>query len=201
MKKYILLAFFACLTVFGQAQINYKGIAEKTCSCIKGKDFSGKSKNEMQMDLGLCMIKAMGDLDVQIDSKEEGFMERVGGEVGKLMISICPNDFMKILNAETKEGSTLMDDIVNEGDEKIQISGSIVKVMNDDMLYIVVKTATNKEVKVLILNHVDNIDSYVETPEKLVGKKVNIQYAEKEYYISKFKEFVKIKELVKLNFE
>lgn len=192
------ISILFCLSV--SAQINYDDIAEKTCKCLKSKNFKDKTKKEIEMELGLCMISAANSSGAKINLSDDSFMEKLGEEIGLRMVNICPDDFMKIYSVETKDGKTLLDEYVPD-DASISVSGTVSKVSGDELLFIHVKELSGKEHKVLLLNYVANVDAYLDDPSKLVGKKVKISYLEKEYYSMKFKEYVKLKEVSSINFE
>ena len=71
MKKLIIL-FFSIFSLFSYSQEDFKKkIAQDACKCIGGIKLEKKSKEMMQMQLGLCFIKVSTPYKEQI-KKEYG---------------------------------------------------------------------------------------------------------------------------------
>lgn len=197
MKQLIILVtlFFSYQTIYSQDKKEI--LAEKTCECLKTKNFEHKNKEEIQMELGLCMLTEAKKLKIEIDLKDNSSIEKLGEEVGLKMAVICPESFVKYLSQEAKDGSSLMDDYK----ENKKINGIITKFTKDDLAYLFVKTAEGREVKLILLEYFINAENLIEQPKELVNKKVSIEYKEVEYYLPRIGEFVKMKEIKSLTFD
>jgi hypothetical protein len=204
MKQLFILVImcFSFQTLSAQDKIDQ--LAEKTCECLKTKNFKNKTKEEIEMELGFCMISEAQKLHIDMNLKDESSMEKFGEKVGLRMATICPESFIKYLSQETKDGSTLMSDYLKEDKTAAsiqKITGTITKFTKDDLAYLFIKTTEGREVKLIVLEYFTNADKLIESSKDFINKKATIEFKEVEYYLPRIGEFVKMKEITSLSIE
>lgn len=172
--------------VFAEAQddINKK-IAQETCDCITKQNLTNKSKEEIEADLGICMLDAVNKNKVEIDISDQEAMTNFGKKIGMLMAPICPSVFKIFM--DTKEDNS-----------EATINGKIKSVEFDDFVYVIIKEDGGHEQRVIWLSNFSGSDSFVSDPKKLIGKNVTLKYRAVEYFAPKAKGYLSLKEIVEL---
>lgn len=198
----LVIMCFSFQTLSAQDKIDQ--LAEKTCECLKTKNFKNKTKDEIEMELGFCMISEAQKLHIDMNLKDESSMEKFGEKVGLRMATICPESFIKYLSQETKDGSTLMSDYLKEdktSSSTQKITGTITRFTKDELAYLFVKTSEGREIKLMVLEYFTNADKLIENSKDFINKKATIEFKEVECYLPRIGEFVKLKEMTSLSID
>ena len=171
------------------AQDVYVKIAEETCACISKNEFSKSSKQEIEIQLGLCMLESANNNKLEVDVKDNGAMTKLGEAVGLKMAAICPKIFAYLI--EDKKAK----------EQQLEIVGKLKSIVEGDFNYVIVKDNAGREQKLIWLRYFKGSDELLENMGKLAGTKVRILYADLECYSPKAKSYVKHKEIIELMFE
>ncbi len=211
MKNTLLCLFLLCFTysmVKAQSKNEIKSVAKSTCACLKNKNFENKTKDEIQMELGVCMIASANEKKLKFDFNDYESGRQFGEKVGAEMVSICPDLFLKIMTKEGTDGKSMLDDSTEKSKKSetvnesyLEISGRVTRVENKEMMYVYVEDDTKNEKKFLILSNFANAENFINNHTKYIGTKITVYYKEVEYFSPKANEFAKQKEITGLAFE
>ena len=206
MKKAILftLTFF---TVFiATAQTKRTAIdkaVDSTCKCLEAAKDKIKSEADFDKIGEGCIIKsAMPFLseiakeeNIPIDLLDDGeeIGEKLGNKIGMKLIIDCPAFLDLIAQYANNEG--------DEAEVTGKTSGTVSSVETGEHLYINVREQSGKVVKLVWLQYFPGADDFKSSPDALKGKKVKIQWKQVELYTVKQKDFITVKQLVKLELE
>lgn len=75
-------------------------MAEETCECVKKLDFSGMPQNQIEMNLGMCILQSINSNKVEVENQLGAFSitsimtEEFGEKMGLQMLSFCSDFFM-----------------------------------------------------------------------------------------------------------
>ena len=164
----------------------------------------------MQMQLGLCFIKASTPykdqikkeygIDLSKDISNESKMEELGEKLGILMVSECADTFINFVDQ-----SGFADEYAQESSAEVNsaefMNGEITKIEKDAFVIFYLKGDNG------ILTRfywISNVDSNIELEKKyqdLVGKKVNITYYSADIFDHKINDYRKVNILSMLKTE
>ncbi len=109
-KKTVFPLLLVALPLFLTAQTDkqYELVADASCACANKKDLKSLNKNEMSMELGMCMLSVLEVLPEK-DRKNFDFSvpekARVLGEkIGMKMAYKCPKIMLSIGTAMQEDG-------------------------------------------------------------------------------------------------
>ncbi len=191
-----LLAFFSfCLisyTVSAQSAKDSiaKVIANEMCAEFDKKDFSKIKKEDIEMELGMLMLPSITDHQAAIEEAfgissitENGAMEKVGLEIGKNLVVVCPS-FAKFFSgmADAKAYKT----------STTELKGTVVKVVPGDFTHVLIKGSNGKTEKIWIMEYFSGSETLLEKP-LVTGKKVTISYKQQEVYNATLNQYLSIK--------
>ncbi|MGB5006880.1 MAG: hypothetical protein WBO39_08050 [Ferruginibacter sp.] len=201
MKKNLTL--FLCSLLFSTgilAQVSkdslLKVIVKETCTDITGKDFSGKSMEEIEMELGLAMMPIMVKYQEELQTafgtgiEDQAGMEKMGMEVGLQLAKDCPA-FLKMFAgnpAVIKERAGK-----NAAAELKTVNGKLLAIVHGDFSYLQVKDAAGKIEKLWWMEYFEGSGRLITNAGEMLNKDVKVKYSEKEIYNATLKEYIKIK--------
>ncbi len=183
-----ILFTFSFLSII--AQDAYESVAKETCECIQKKDLSKLTKEQIQVQLGVCMIESpsIQKLDLDLSDAEAG--RKMGEKVGVKMATICPKVFKYFIgDGDEEEASTK------------QTEGTIKKLTEGEFNYLTIKESNGREVKLIWLRYFKGSEELIENITKLEGRKVKIVYEDVECYSPQAKSYLVMKEIRELVFE
>ncbi len=169
MKKQLLITLtcmFACtITVLAQQDQSeiVKKAAKSTCECYSKKnlDIESISRENLQMELGFCIITAYNNDQKAIKEiygdllADATAMEKFGTDVGLQMATECPDTLLEI-------GSQYLDE--NEDEETYQegsiVTGKIDKITTEQFIVVNIKDDTGRRYKLYWLDYFEG-DSYI----------------------------------------
>lgn len=193
MKNILLISLlFGTFSAAAQLDSLNAVIAQETCDCILKTDIANETKQSIEMSLGLCMLEAIQNNNVDIDISDSDAMSKFGEKIGVKMAFICPLVFEKFIAEEYEEDS-------NSG--FLSIEGEIDSIEENELQFIIIKEANGKKTKLIWLRYFDGSNEYIKKPKKLIGKKVNITYQLIDCYLPQKKEYYSFKEIVGMEFQ
>lgn len=195
----MLFLFFATTHATAQEDI-YEEIAKKTCSCITQKDVSKMSEQELTMELGICMIGNLGEVegasDLNLDFTNNQAMEKFGEQIGIKMVKYCPDVFMQIGMA----GNFEVDDKQEQTEEIQSVTGTIQEIGGTDFNIITLKGDDGRTHKLLWIGYFEGSDQLLAMPKKGIGKKVTVNFFTRECFSPKIGEYYNCKEIILMEF-
>jgi len=102
MKKILLLALGLISTEVWSQQTGMEKIALSTCECVSEKNMEGKTREEIEMQFGFCLLGSVSQHKKEFDEIYKGKsvmeidMEKFGEEIGMNMAIVCPEILMQI---------------------------------------------------------------------------------------------------------
>lgn len=205
--KTVVCAFLILCSVNIFAQDVLDKIAQETCDCLKGKDLSGKSEEDSNLEVGMCMMASLGEYqdkldELEIDITDQSSMEKFGEKVGFKMATKCPNTLMEIgmMRSETTTTSTTTKTISATSEMVQVISGTIKGMEGEEFSVLVLQDDTGREQKFLWLRYFEGSEKLATEAKSLMGKKVKIKFSSMEVYSPKLKEYIARKELKGIEF-
>lgn len=75
-------------------------MAEETCECVKKLDFSGMPQNQIEMNLGMCILQSISSNKIEVENQLGTFSitsimtEEFGEKMGLQMLSFCSDFFI-----------------------------------------------------------------------------------------------------------
>lgn len=188
MKKNILIFLLFCFSNFALAQDYKKKIARSSCECITKVADEIKDPKTREMRLGLCMITAAMpyskelkrdyNIDVNnVGAESEKSFESLGGAIGIVMATECPDIFTSIF--------TETDDSSSTSGTEFLLNGMVKKIEKENFIVFHVIGDNNNLTK---FYWVTSIESNLDLPKEynmLLNKSVNISYYTAEIFDAK----------------
>ena len=170
-------------------------MANETCECIN-KEGDNLSKEEIQMKLGVCMLKSYNKrkdkfiaAGVKFDSYESG--RKLGEQVGYKMAEICPEVFMSFVDDATTQSTTKTESVTS-------INGNIESITGDDFSFVNLKDENGKTHQFLWLRNFEGSAELMENPK--LKTKVIIHYESIECYVPKMNDYYSFNEITKIEY-
>ncbi len=206
MKKIILTSLFVSASFFSicfsqtKKENILKLMSKDVCDELNKKEISGKTKEELQTELGLAMMPIFSKYLTELKSiydfeefdQESGY--KIGKDVGMQLAVDCPA-FMKLFMNNTEAVSEIAEKRKNKD---LKLSGTLLKINNADISFIEIKDNNGKIEKVYWLEYFDGSNTLMNESAKLLNKKITITFTEKEIYKSTLKDYSKIKIITSL---
>lgn len=197
MKNLLTLIFiFTLVSISAQSDKDYKEIAQETCACLDTKEVT---KENLEMNLGVCMIESIGDrpkLMDKIDFTNMKSMKSFGEKVGLEMAFICPEVFALLEEkpSKTKKNSS------EANVETKTVNGKITGFEGKELIFVLVEDDNGRTKKFLWLRGFENDSELLNQGKAAVGKTVKINYQEIEIYNPSLEEYIKRKEITGIFF-
>ena len=198
-RMFFLIAFLLpALSLSGQEVIDK--LAKDACDCMSEKDLSGKSTEEVQMEVSMCLMQKMGAYQSQlqeqlkVDMSDQAAMQELAQKIGLKMAAICPETMMKMATMQSAATPAPA-----PGAEQVsRIEGTIVGVEGEEFITLVLKEGSGRTQKFLWLRYFEGSDALLADPKSAVGKKVQLSYAPIECYSPKLNEYYQRNEIKSL---
>lgn len=189
----------------------YNLVAQETCDCMEGKDLSNMKPEDIEMQLGMCMLGSFsehsGDLEEEADLGNTADMEALGEKIGVLMFGKCPQTLMAVATSMQPETDPMLDDLPPMLDESPEwdggeeLTGAIVRMTNNgDVSYLVLKDEAGVEHELMWLRYFEGSEPLLENPEAGIGRKAIIYWVPMEVYSPKTRDYAVRKEIRALTF-
>lgn len=173
------------------SQDSYEIVAKETCECLSQKklDFKSISKDDLQKEVGLCIIKSytsrIDDFkpEEKIDFDDEEGMGKMGEAVAIKMLAQCPETIIELGRSVDNEDEKTNVDVATS-----TIEGEILDFKIEQFVTIILKDKNGRVHNFLILDYFDTASLFTNNEIK---KKdiISISFSESELYDPKMKEF------------
>lgn len=197
---FLLVAIFSFSATTLSAQDLLDKLAEASCSCISQKSSDNLSSDELQIQMGFCIMEAVGkypeDFQKQygnLDFTDQQAMTKLGEDIGMRMAFKCPDVLMKMAAVETE--TTVTTTTVSN------ISGTLRAIEGDDFSQLVVEDESGRKHKLLWLGYFNGSEQLIEDQSRAIGRRVNVSYETVECYSPKANDYINCKEIKALSFE
>ncbi len=172
------------------------------CSCVKEVNTTGKSQKQLELQLGVCMLKSAQpfhreikrdyNIDVRSDINNEQKMEELGSHFGMIMVTGCPEVLEKFM------GPSFFDDSSGDQSEMQMINGRITKIEKQD--FIVFSIAGDNRV-LTKLYWISRVDSDIDLPndfQSLLNKRVTVSYVSTEIFDQRTQQYKSVNVIASL---
>ena len=214
LKSIFLLFFIVVAAVNGVvAQDVMDEIAQKCCECISTGD-SSLNKNELQMKLGLCMIREAMPYKKELKKKYSLDLDRLDAEkgralgqlVGSRLPTICPEKFALLMplvakEIEKAENAGKEDKAEEDAKARLVMEGTIVEVKGSEFATVTIKDAAGREQKLLWLEYFEGASLISGSPDSYKTGNFKVWYTEREIYNVQLKDYIKYKVISRLEKE
>ena len=202
--KFILALFALLITttaITAQEDLIDK-LAQASCDCISAKDTDNMSPDDLQMQMGFCIMEAVGKYPDEfnkaygeLDFTDQAAMTKLGEDIGYRMAFKCPTVLMKMAAVDTE---TTVTTTTGNGSS---ISGTLQSIEGDDFNLLIVKEASGRTHKLLWLSYFEGSEALSNNPGNFLGKEVSVSYTTYECYSPKIKDYINCKEITSLSFK
>jgi len=189
MKKSLFVFVLSLFFLNAKSQDILDVLTKEVCSCVNEKKEALKSSaaEQMQMQLGLCIVSSYSNHEKEVTAKygdimeTEGAMEKLGSDVGMKMVGICPDLLMMFADMDAAEAEA-------EESPVLTMEGKIVEIKSEQFLTVIVKDNSGRNHILLLLTFFEDSNLLIENKLKK-NDKVSVQYWEQEFYDPKVKDF------------
>lgn len=190
MKKSLFVFVLSLFCLNAKSQDILDVITKEVCSCANEKKdmLKDAASEKVQMQLGLCIISSFSSHEKEVTAKygnvmeAEGAMEKLGGDVGIKMASVCPDVLMMFADMESEFGEE------TEEIPALTLEGKIIEIKSEQFLTVIVKDNSGRNHTFLVLTFFEDSNLFIENKLKK-NDKVSVQYWEQEFYDAKAKDF------------
>lgn len=190
MKKIFLILIIFCNSI-SYAQDAFDIVGKETCECLNTKkvDYYKMDKNDMQTQVGICMIQSYSSHlsefkpEDKISFDDEVGLKNLGEKVAMKMMVSCPEIILELGKRSVDE-----DDAAEEAKEITFIEGEVTEIKTEQFITLQVKDKNGRNFSFLLLD-------YFETASLLTNNEINkkdnikVSYTEIELFDPKNKEF------------
>lgn len=193
--RFTLIIFASCLlsgNVWGQNDDLMNAVAQETCDCFGKKDLTDVSGDQINMELGMCMMESLGKRpdalkELGLDYTDQAAMQTFGEKIGTLMVTKCPNLMMTIVNAQQGQ-------MGSNTEVRTQVSGIFKGVEGDEFAFLTLEGEDGTSYRLLWLGEFEGADQL----EAATGKAVKVTFEEISCYSPAMKKYLKRKQVKSL---
>jgi hypothetical protein len=196
----VFLFLFLSTYSFCQTDEEVQVIADYTCTCLTEKESQLRniSSDEMQMELGICMITAMNEAGVEVDYADPAGMEKLGERVGFQMAFSCP-DFMNMIGEMMNNDPELLNDMTgsdkDNGFGRHRSIGTFVAVEESDFVRITLESDSGRKEAYYWMEHFDGANLLDNNANALKNKRISVTYEKRESYSPRLGDYIQIRVL------
>jgi hypothetical protein len=169
-------------------------LANEACTEISKTDYSSKTLDELQIDLGMAMMPSFQNHQEEIekyfdvDFTDQKAMQQIGTQIGLKLANNCPA-FLKLMRDKSADLADMSGakPVTSAGGI---VSGTLSKIVPGEVTYFVVKSADGKMEKIWWMEYFKGAEKISSTN---LNKPVKISYTEKEIYNAVLKDYIKQK--------
>jgi hypothetical protein len=199
MKKVLLaLIMFLSITAFGQTDKQISKIADETCSCLKTKDLKKGDMQQIQMELGICMLASMGENGFDGDLSDLKAIEEIGERVGMQLAFNCP-EFLELMGTYAAEDPEGFNELIESADDDYNstemTSGTALSVESGDFVVLKIQNENGKKETLYWFQHFDGAELLEDGGASLLNKDIMVEYEIIEYYNPKIQDYMNLKVL------
>ncbi len=207
--RFMMVLVMVIAAITGQAQNSrdslMKLVTKDVCDELSAKNLTGKNMDEVQMEMGLAFMPALmkhkDALEKELGGNvtDKSSMEKLGQEIGMLLVTECPA-FLKIMSGMDPGAMDKPTKVPVTIGGSATIKGTLLKVLPGELTHLLVKDNKGKTVKIWWMDYFDGSDDMADNPQKMINKKVTVDYTEKEVYNVALKQYIKIKVATGISF-
>jgi len=169
------------------------------CDCLSKADLNKvNTQADFQELLVPCIFSGMGEKVMQqiLENPENG--EELGKKIGMNLVAMGCEPFLKL---SMKIAAARKDNLRRDNVESdvLKEAGVVLSFEERDFIYLKIKLSNQRDYEFLYFNYIPKSDEWIKNPGLLKGKKVAVQWKETEVFLSKIRQFVKIKVLTQLD--
>lgn len=168
-------------------------ITQDVCGCVGEKSSENLTSEEVEIQLGLCMIKSYGKYKERLDkymvvSLDDGnSLEMLGQEIGFKMLEICPDTFMTFAKDLIEDEITEQSNMTSKG-SSTTVLGELVKITEDQFNTLIFKGENKREYKLLWMEYFEG-QELLSDVKALKKSSIRVSYESKEMYDPKLKDY------------
>lgn len=175
----------------------YDAMGKESCECLnsKVKDLSKISSEELQTEIGMCILQCISTNanklkgKNKVDLTDEDAMTKFAEKIAIKMLGFCPDVIIKLGKDKLQE-----DAAITKLSENLKIEGEFMEQLNNEFTSIVIKEDTGRTHTFLFLTFFESSNLITDNLMKK-GNKIIVEYNEQEYYDTKAKDYRKYKVL------
>lgn len=164
--------------------------AQEICECVQSKDNDEKSRSQLEVQIGICMMETISTHPKEFEEYTNGKslseldFKNLGTEVGVRMVSYCPMFFANFIKNESVDN-------VSKGNstELFTEKGIITSLKSNQFNMIHLKTEDGSLLKFMWLTDFEGAEILMK--EQYKNKSVSIYYDNFEFYDPKSKSYIK----------
>ncbi|MCJ8289817.1 MAG: hypothetical protein HRT58_09155 [Crocinitomicaceae bacterium] len=193
-KGLLIIAVMFGMNVVAQTEKQITKVTNSTCECLQDKGIESGDMNKLQMELGICMLAAMGENNISIDVNDPSEIESFGEKIGIQLAYSCPK-FLEIIGEMVEEDPDMLNDIMDARDEpSMEISTGIVsEVKSDDFVTLKIKNISGKKETFFWMQHFEGSSLLENDGRAILQKNVYIEYETIEVYSPKLEDYIDLK--------
>ena len=204
-KSLLIIAVMFGMNVVAQTEKQLEKVTNSTCECLQKKDIKSGDMNKLQMELGVCMLAAMGENDVSIDMSDPGAIESFGEKVGMQLAYSCPK-FLEIIGELVEDDPDMIDEMLDARSSRDQpsfeiSSGMVAEVKADDFVTLKIKNISGKKETFYWMQHFEGSNLLENGGSAILQKDVYIEYETIEVYSPKIEDYTDLKVIRYLSIE
>lgn len=184
---------------FSQTDKEITKVADLTCDCIKSKNLEAGDMDQLQVELGICMLGAMNDAGVEMDVSSMNDMEELGERVGLKLAFSCP-EFMELIGEVATENPDEFDELINDFSTSV-VFGEVTEVNSNEFVSVKIINEDGRKQTFYWFEHFEGAELLNNGGKGLIGKQVSIVYYEMEYYSPKLDDYTNLKVLSGIEIE
>ncbi|WNJ20691.1 hypothetical protein [Pontibacter sp. G13] len=192
--RFLCLLAFMCISLAGFSQDYLDEIASEACQCVEDLP-EGISAEEMQIQLGLCLLEASGPYekklkkDFNFNMADSESMEKFGETVGIRMAGICPSAIMMLYGAVSDDPEFGDDEEVLESSDE----GIVTKIEDEQFVTFYIKGAGGSTQKYVWLTEVASDIDLSYQYESLLDRQVRVSFIELDIFDPRINEYRSIR--------
>ncbi len=202
MKIKVFFPLFLLATLSGlslSAQDLMDKLADASCECISRQDVDNMTQEQLQMQLGFCIMEAVGKYPEEfqkeygnLNPSDQAAMNKLGEQIGMKMAFKCPTVLMKVADVQTQ---------VQTAPAALQVlTGTVKSIEGEEFATVTLTDEQGRSHKLLWLRYFKGSERFINEPSKVVGSKVQVKVESVEYYSPKAKEYFGRKEIREVEF-
>lgn len=209
MKKiFWVITLVLCTTAVSYGQTKkekkLKPVVDDVCDClekVKPNEDPGAKMEECMMLSMLSQLDVILDaynLSVEDFDEEKGY--EVGLDIGKQLARECPAFMELSIRMAEEDGDLDIDKLMAEEETEVQKAsqGKVSAVTQEELVHIKLELPSGDIRDFVVFGNFAGSEKYIGDATTQIGKKVKIQYVEKEVYMVHSESFVTIKEIISI---
>ena len=188
----LVLALTALATAQSDALLDK--MAQEACTCLEAKKVDAMSMDQLQAEMGLCLMKSMGNNQKEVEALKLDFanqaaMQAFGEKIGQRMAYKCPELMMRLATVQGGAAPAAAQQT---------ITGTLQGVEGQDLAFLKVEGEDGTTYQFLWLGEFPGAAPLVANPAALNGKRVKVTYGDVQAYSPRLKKYLTRKEVKKL---